>query len=187
MGIAFVVLVAGAGVAAYLVFGTRARKAADVLPTRVLSTQAVGLVVTGPPGAAGASAAPQMLIAPSSDLGFAGGGAAGAAWTSDQMAGGTFIFIYLQNGLCLAPKPAASSSSPAPARAVVLRRCSLQASQRWVRQNRTPGAGGLDYWQLRNLADGRCLTAGPGGSGARLAACAASPGRQQLIAFVTTP
>jgi hypothetical protein len=189
VGIAFVVLVAGAGIAAYLVFGTRARKTADVLPTRVLSTQAVGLVVAGPAGAAGATSAPQMLTASSSDLSFARGGAGGAAWTSDQMAGGTYIFIYLQNGLCLAPKPVSSSASgtPAPARAVLLQRCNLLASQRWVRQDRTPGAGGLDYWQLRNLADGRCLTAGPDGSAAQLETCAASPGRQQLVAFVITP
>jgi hypothetical protein len=188
-GISFVVLVAGAGLAAYLIFGTGARKAADVLPTRVLSTQAVDLVVAGPPGAAGASPAPQMLLASSPNLSFAGGSSADAAWTSDQMAGGTYIFIYLQNGLCLAPKPAPSSSSgtPPPARAVVLQRCNLQASQRWVRQNRKPGAGGLDYWELRNLADDRCLTAGPTGSAARLATCAVTPGRQQLIAFVTTP
>ena len=44
---------AGAGVAAYLVFGTRAKKTADVLPTRVLSTQAVGLVVTAPAASGG--------------------------------------------------------------------------------------------------------------------------------------
>jgi hypothetical protein len=70
---------------------------------------------------------------------------------------------------------------------VVLRRCNLLAGQRWVRQHRTPGAGGLDYWQLRNLADGRCLAVGAGGTSAQLVPCAAAPGPQQLIAFVTTP
>src|SRR6185437_13058705 len=104
IGISFVVLVAGAGVAAYLVFGTRAIKTADVLPTRVLSTQAVGLVVSAP-AASGSGAGPPA-----------------AAWTSDQMAGGTYILIYLQNGLCLAPKPVISTTvTPVPARAVMLR------------------------------------------------------------------
>jgi len=188
IGISFVVLVAGAAVAAYLVFGTRAKKTADVLPTRVLSTQAVGLVVNAP-AASGRSPGPRVLIASSSNLGFTAGGPPDAAWTSDQMAGGTYILIYLQNGLCLAPKPVTSTSvTPPPARAVMLRRCSTtQASQRWVRQNRTAGAGGLDYWQLRNLGNGRCLTAGTGGSSAQLAPCAATPGPQQLVAFVTSP
>jgi hypothetical protein len=188
VGISFVVLVAGAAVAAYLVFGTRAKKTADVLPTRVLSTQAVGLVVNAP-AAAGGGPGHRVLIASSSNLGFTAGGPPEAAWTSDQMAGGTYILIYLQNGLCLAPKPVTSTSvTPVPARAVVLRRCSTtQASQRWVRQNRTAGAGGLDYWQLRNLGNGRCLTAGSGGSSAQLAPCAATPGPQQLVAFVTMP
>lgn len=188
IGISFVVLVAGAGVAAYLVFGTRANKTADVLPTRVLSTQAVGLVVSAP-AASGGSSGQRLLIASSSALGFTAGGPPDAAWTSDQMAGGTYILIYLQNGLCLAPKPVISTTvTPVPARVVMLRRCSTtQASQRWVRQNRTSGAGGLDYWQLRNLGNGRCLTAGSGTSSARLAPCAANPGPQQLVAFVTTP
>ena len=188
IGISFVVLVAGAGVAAYLVFGTRANKAADVLPTRVLSTQAVGLVVNAP-ATSGGGPGQRVLIASSSALGFTAGGPPDAAWTSDQMAGGTYILIYLQNGLCLAPKPVTSTSvTPPPARAVMLRRCSTtQASQRWVRQNRTAGAGGLDYWQLRDLGNGRCLTAGTGGSSAQLAPCAATPGPRQLVAFVTTP
>jgi hypothetical protein len=187
IGISFVVLVAGAGVAAYLVFGTRANKSADVLPTRVLSTQAVGLVVSAPAVSGGPGQ--RVLIASSSALGFTAGGPPAAAWTSDQMAGGTYILIYLQNGLCLAPKPVISTTvTPVPARAVMLRRCSTtQASQRWVRQNRTAGAGGLDYWQLRNLGNGRCLTAASGVSTARLAPCAAAPGPQQLVAFVTTP
>ena len=186
VGLGFVVLLAGAGVVAYLFVGTRTRQTAAVLPTRVLSTQAVGLVMAGPPTAAGSSPAPQMLIASGPDLTFVADGPAGAAWTSDQMAGGTYIFIYLQNGLCLAPK----SSSPGAA-AVVLKRCNLQASQRWIREHRTAAASGIDYWQLRNAYDGRCLAAvtvtAIGGSVARLQPCAAPPGREQLIAFMTSP
>jgi hypothetical protein len=97
------------------------------------------------------------------------------------MAGGTYIFIYLQDGLCLGPSRAASVS---------LQRCSLEADQRWVRQRPVLGSNGLEYWQLRNLSDGRCLTApgtgGTAGSGARLEHCQALPAASQLIAFLTT-
>src|SRR6266581_144891 len=78
VGLGFVVLLAGAGVAAYLFVGTRTRQTAAVLPTRVLSTQAVGLVMAGPPTAAGSSPAPQMLIASGPDLTFVADGPASA-------------------------------------------------------------------------------------------------------------
>jgi hypothetical protein len=72
---------------------------------------------------------------------------------------------------------------------VTLERCNLQASQRWLRQHTAVGSNGLDYWQLRNLADNRCLTAGnavgQGGSAAQLEPCQASPGWQQQVAFLT--
>ena len=86
----------------YLVVGEPrpARRAA--LPTRVLGTQAIGLVNPGPPPQAGASADPQTFLASRSDLSFVTAEQAGADWTADQMAGGTYIFIYLPNGLCLA-------------------------------------------------------------------------------------
>ena len=183
IGLGLAIVLAAAGVAVYLAFGNKpSQKAA--LPTRVLGTQAVGLVNPGPPPQAGASAAPQAFLASSSDLSFVTAGPAGADWTADQMADGTYIFIYLPNGLCLAPSRASH---------VTLARCNLGASQRWVRQ-RQESLGGVDYWQLRNLSSHRCLTAPgedgaaqPGKSTAQLARCQASPGWSQLVAFMTAP
>jgi hypothetical protein len=180
IGIGLAIVLAVAGVAVYLAFGNKASQKA-ALPNRVLGTQAIGLVNPGPPAQAGASAAPQAFLASRSDLSFVAAGQAGADWTADQMAGGTYIFIYLPNGQCLA------SRGPA----VALARCSLGAGQRWVRQ-RMVSRGGVDYWQLRNLSNGRCLTAAggdstaqPGQGTARLEPCQASPGWIQLVAFMT--
>jgi hypothetical protein len=180
-GAGLAILLAGAGVATYLIVGgNHARRDASELPNKVLSTQAVGLVNPGP-GQAGGQ--PEMLLATRGRLSFTSAGQAGANWTADQMTGDTYIFIYLPNGLCLGSGRTA---------AVGLQRCSLQAGQRWVSQHQTTEAGGVDYSQLRNLSDGRCLTAvaaaGAASSApttARLEHCQAAPDWHQLIAFVT--
>ena len=177
IGIGLAILLAGIGATLYLIYGNQASPAAT-LPTRVLGTQAIGLVNPGPPPQAGASAAPQAFLASRSDLSFVPAGPPAADWTADQLAGGTYIFIYLPNGRCLASSRAS---------AVTLARCDLGAAgQRWVRQ-RLASQGGVDYWQLRNLSNGRCLTAAaqPGRSTARLERCQASPGWIQLVAFLT--
>jgi hypothetical protein len=184
VGAGFALLVAVAGVAAYLVVGrAHERKAASVLPTRVVSTQAVSIANTGPVSQAGGSPAPGTLVASHSDLVFTVNGPAGAQWTSDQMAGGTYIFIYIPDGLCLA------SRASRHAWAVTLDRCNLQASQRWLRQHPNVAANGLDYWQLRNLAAGRCLADGIAvgirQSAAQLEPCEASPGWRQQVALLT--
>ncbi len=180
-GTGFAILLAGVAAAVYLIVsGAHADNSAAVLPTRVLGTQAIGLVDSGQPQPAGASAAAETLLASRSDVSFRPAGQAGADWTADQMAGGTYIFIYLPDGQCLG-----SSRSTA----VSLQRCNLEASQRWIREHPVLGASGLEYWQLRNLGVGRCLTAvsgaGTTGSAARLEPCQASPGPGQLIAFLT--
>jgi hypothetical protein len=183
-GTAFAVVLAGAGVAAYLTLGgAHDDNSASVLPTRVLGTQAIGLADSAPAPSAGASPVTETLLMTRSGLGFQDSGQSTTAdWTADQMAGGTYIFIYLPNGLCL---------GSSRANAVSLQRCNLQAGQRWIREHPVLGASGLDYWQLRNLAAGRCLTAesAAGGSGAsvsapRLERCQASPRSSQLIAFL---
>jgi hypothetical protein len=173
-GVGFAILIAAVGAAVYLVVGgEHADNSASELPTRVLATQAIGLAVS-PAGSSGIGA----LVSARSGLGFSGSANTGANWTADQMAGGTYIFIYLQDGLCLGPARKASVS---------LLRCSLGANQRWVRQRSVLGGNGLEYWQLRNLDDGLCLTAaGTGGVAARLEPCRASPGASQHIAFLTT-
>jgi hypothetical protein len=173
-GAGFAILLAAVGAAVYLlVGGAHADNDSSNLPTRVLATQAIGLAYS--PSASDVDA----LEATPGGLGFGGSQSTGANWTSDQMAGGTYIFIYLQNGRCLGPSRAASVS---------LQRCSLQAGQRWVRQHSVQGSNGLEYWQLRNLSDGRCLTAVAAGGppAARLERCQASPGASQLIAFLTS-
>jgi Ricin-type beta-trefoil lectin domain-like len=184
VGTGFAILLAVAGLAAYLVVGgTHDRKDASVLPTRVVGTQAVSIANTGP--ASGTTSSAETLVARRSDLLFTAGGPAGPQWTSDQMAGGTYILIYLPNGMCLAT----GASAPAPA--VALERCNLKSNQRWLRQRPSVGANGLDYWQMRNLADGRCLeagrTAGAGRSAVLLRPCSVSPDWRQQVAFLTTP
>jgi hypothetical protein len=172
---------AGAGVAAYLIVGGgHASRDASELPTKVLSTQAVGLVNPGPQAS---GSEPQTLLATRGALTFTGAGQVGANWTADQMSGGTYIFIYLPNGLCLGAGRGATAA---------LQRCSLEAGQRWVPEHQVSGPGGVDYSQLRNLSDRRCLTAvaaaGRASSApttARLERCQASPDWHQLIAFVT--
>jgi hypothetical protein len=182
IGIGLAIVLAGAGIAAYLTFGNKPSHSPG-LPTRVLSQQAVGLVSPGPPARAGASPAPEAFLVARSDLSFtAAAGQAGADWTADQMAGGTYIFIYLPNGQCLAS---------ARKSAVTLTRCNLEASQRWIRQHLV-SEGGLEYGELRNLSSSRCLTAvggsaaaAPAQSAPRLDRCQASPDWTQLVAFVT--
>jgi hypothetical protein len=184
-GVSIAIVLAAAGLAAYLIVGARAQNAAS-LPTQVLGTQAIGLVASLPPSA-GSSVAAETLVASRSGLRFAAAAQAAANWTADQMAGGTYIFIYLPDGLCLGASGRAATA---------LQRCNLAAGQRWIRQSPVVGSSGLDYWQLRNMADGRCMTVASaavqgdgeagGGPAARLARCQASPGASQLIAFVTT-
>ena len=121
-------------------------------------------------------------MASSSGLSFTSAAQAGADWTADQMAGGTYIFIYLPSGLCLAFSRVSVAA---------LERCNLGAGQRWIRQRPVTGTGGLEYWQLRNLSTGRCLTAvavagtaRAAQAAARLERCQASPSSPQLIAFL---
>jgi hypothetical protein len=172
-GIGFAILAAAVGLAAYLIVGgAHADNSASVLPTKVLGTQAIDLSGSAAPSG---NASPEALVASGAGLSFRAAGQSGTDWTADQMEGGTYIFIYLPNGRCLG----ASRKT-----AVSLQRCNLQASQRWIRQRPVVGGGGLDYWQLRNLAGGRCLAAS--GAAPRLETCQASPGARQLIAFLTT-
>jgi hypothetical protein len=185
-GAGLAVLLAAAGVTAYLI--AESGNGDAPLPTHVLGTQAIGLVSAGPDGLAdssgtapaGTTQAAGTLLASGHGLTFSAAAQASAQWTADQMAGGTYVFIYLDNGLCLA--------SPAlPGTAATLRRCDLEADQRWLRQELTVSKEGTDYWQLRNLAEGRCLTsgnvAGPTSQTAQLEPCQAPPGWSQLVTF----
>src|SRR5260221_6067863 len=88
VGTGFALLLAVAGVAAYLIVGrAHGRKDTSQLPTRVVSTQAVGIVNTGP----ASQTAPETIRASHSGLVFALDGPVGAPWTADQMARRTLI------------------------------------------------------------------------------------------------
>jgi hypothetical protein len=180
-GTGFAVLLAGVGVAVYLIVGgAHTDNSASVLPTQVLGTQAIGLADSVPAHSAGASSATEILTS-HSGLSFQPSGQVTADWTADQMAGGTYIFIYLKTGQCLA------AAGPAGKQAVVLRHCDLLADQRWRPTGVGGVSGGHDFRQFANLGDGACLTragAQPSaGYGASLTACRASGAASQLIAF----
>jgi hypothetical protein len=191
-GAGLAVLLAAVGVTAYLLLAHPGSGGAS-LPTRVIGTQAIALVnpgQAGPAAWAGTSLAPGTLLRTGQQLTFSGGARPGAGWTADQMADGTYIFIYLADGgLCL-------TAQAAPASAAALERCDLGARQRWLRRGQTPGLNGMTYWQLRNEADGRCLTAGTAVSvavqagseaasqAAQMQACQGAPGWRQLVTFV---
>lgn len=200
-GAGLAVLLAAGGATVYLLMNGASAGDAP-LSTHVLGTQTIALVnpgAAGPAAWAGTGQAPGTLLQAGGRLTFSAGAQPGAGWTADQMAGGTYIFIYLANGgLCL--------TSPAtPAAAAVLEHCDLQASQRWLRQGMTQGQNGMEYWQLRNAADGRCLAAGSlisltaqagsgsgsagGGSSqaAQMQTCEGAPGWRQLVTFVQSP
>jgi hypothetical protein len=178
-GVGCAVLLAAVGATAYLIVSGVGRD--GPLPTRVLGTQAITLASPGPNGASawgGTGPAPGTLQTSGNHLAYSPGAAPGAQWTADQMQGGTYIFIYLDGGECL-------TSPPPPASAAVLESCNLQASQRWVRQALTAGEGGLDYWQLRNGADSRCLgAAGPSGQSVQMQPCQPLPDWHQLVAYI---
>lgn len=195
-GAVVVLMLAGTGVIASLVAGKpHATLHHFALPGRVEAVQVVGLLNAGPPAPAGATAAPaQTLMKLPSGLAFAPPGQAGPQWSADQMAGGTFIFIYIQDGMCLssaADRPAADSraaDSRAARRriAVVLRRCNLSAAQRWQRQD----ADARGYWRLRNAGDRRCLTlasaspaGGQGAFSADLSPCGIQQDWRQRVTF----
>ena len=191
-GAGLAVLLAAGGVTVYLLV---VRTPGDApLPTRVVGTQTIALVNPGAAGPAawqGTGQAPGTLLDARGRLTFSADAQPGAGWTADQMAGGTYIFIYLANGgLCL-------TAPAAPVSSAQLQPCDLQASQRWLRQGQTPGPNGLTYWQLRNQADGLCLGAGSqvstaaqqagnaaASQDAAMQACEGAPSWRQLVTFV---
>jgi len=178
-------LIAAGAVAAYLVALHPARHPAPPLPTRVLSSQTVGLIAqVAQPGSSpgqllqllGPRGTPQF-----SPLGQAEEQSGSPQWTADLMAGNSYIFIYLPTGHCLAV------AGPAGRPKLTLEHCDLAAQQRWRRTRAAVKIQGHDFYQYANLADGSCLTeaaelTGPAYGGA-LQSCAAVPPPDQLIGF----
>jgi hypothetical protein len=184
-GLGAVVLLAGAGVTAYLIVHPAAHGAAPLSP-RVIGYQTVGLVVAASePG----SSTDQLLqlVSTRGTPTFSALGQAQAAqssapqWTADLMAGGSYIFIYLPTGQCLSA--AATASKPR----LALRHCDLDARQRWRRTQVAVVSQAHDFYQYANLGDRSCVTQTGllQGQifGASLATCASSGPADQLIAF----
>jgi hypothetical protein len=187
-GLTAVLLIAAGGVTAYVVAGpASAARHVTPLPTRVASVQTVGLVAT----AAGGHA-PQQLVSDAGGLEFTPVRRAdleqgSPQWTADTMAGGTYVFIYVPDGRCLAARVRRHRAE------LVLARCDLGRSQRWARATTASPAGRHQYSEYRNLASVRCLAAGgtpPAGdvlsasaAAATLAPCDPSAPASQLISF----
>jgi hypothetical protein len=185
-GIAVVLVLAVAGVTAYLIaFHPGIKHQAARLPSRVISFQTVGLVAA----ASGPGTAPAQLL---QLLGMSSGAqftvlttaqqqAGSPQWTADQMAGGSYIFIYLKNGKCLA------ATGPAGNPKVELEHCNLQAQQRWRRATPEKLAQDHDFYEYANLGYGSCLTQATLPDGqlypAGLSACRSPAPASQLIAF----
>lgn len=183
-GIAVTLLVAAGGATAYLLaFHQPPARRASPLPSRAISVQSVGLVVTSGAGGKLLQLIDDHASAPEFSPLSAGQAAAGSPqWTADLMGGNTYIFIFLASDTCLT----AMGSADRPV--LALRHCNLSTQQRWRRVNSTVVVAGHDYYQYASSSDGKCLTmtgrqAAGGDYGTGLAPCAASPPPSQLIAF----
>jgi hypothetical protein len=178
-GIAAAVLVACGGAAAYVIVSPAdASRRADRLPTRVVSVQTVGIV------AQATDRRPARLLT-NSVTGLRWGPMPPASkpqgdpqWTADSMAGGTFVFIYVPTGQCLASVARRHRAE------LTLRRCDLDVRQRWRRISGATQPDGHLYGQVRSMASGRCLTAAGGEPNAAvLAPCGRPAPAQQMISF----
>jgi Ricin-type beta-trefoil lectin domain-like len=172
--------------------GVRARQDANrALSARVSSALTVGLINPGPTTAQHPAAVRRMLNVTGHTLNFTTATnratAAGLEqWTADHMADGSYIFVFVPTGQCLA-------GSAAHPDAVSLTTCDLSAAQRWQHLHTGFVGNGRYYWELRNMVTGRCLanpavpvSGHPGESAARLQPCQQGshpPG--QLIRLLT--
>jgi hypothetical protein len=183
-GMGLVAVLAAGGVIGYLAAASPAGHRPAALPTRMLGQQTVGLVAAGPAGSG--AAGPQSLLASRAGLAFSPVPRSRLVtglpeWTADQMAGGTYIFIYGPNEQCL---------SAAAAPRLTLAPCDQGASQRWRPVHPAVTADGHAYRQFASLGGGRCIAvggprpaAGPGEHTAALAGCAGDGPWRQLISF----
>ena len=159
------------------------------LPTRVLSFQTVGLIAE-PASAASASSQIVQLLSPQDVLTFTPVGQSEVInghpeWTADLMAGGTYIFIYLPTGQCLA------STGPASKATLTVQRCDLQLAQRWRRLGSGVRQGNHLFYEFASTASGKCITQAGAAAGqpgaAGLVPCDPALPASQLLAFWWTP
>jgi hypothetical protein len=200
-GVVVVVLLAVGGLVAYVVSshhdrGGLAGHDHTVLSSRVLKVQNVGIVDFGPADDGDSFVGsredhPLMLLwqariasfvpIPASALAAPTSGGAGApAWTDNQMADGTHIFIFTATGRCLA---AGRRSAGRNVAVVSLARCDLSVAQRW-RPIDASAALGQVFSKFRNAMTGTCLTAPRTGPGpATLTKCGPPRIKTQEFAF----
>jgi hypothetical protein len=183
-GLGAIVVLAGAGAAAYVVAFHPAKPVHPVsLPSRVLGVQTVGLIGQVPPSAS-ASSLVQLLSSrvattfspvPQSEA------VRGTPdWTADQMAGGAYIFIYLPTGQCLA------SRGPTSRPTLALQHCDLSSpGQRWQHFGTAVLSTGHDFYEFQNVGSGKCISQVATGRtvGAALAPCNPTKPASELLAF----
>ncbi|MBO0825350.1 MAG: hypothetical protein J2P27_16095 [Actinobacteria bacterium] len=180
-----VVLALAAGGAVYLVSKHQSGQHTPApLPTKVVSEQQVGLVAqaTGPGSngqllqLTGPVGGPEFSPVPAAEVQSGTG-----QWTANLMADDTYIFVFVPTGNCLT----AVGTTVQPE--LTLRRCSLQANQRWQRTGPAVVTQGHQFFQYASLSSHSCLTETgvlPGPVfGAGVSACLSSAATSQLIAF----
>jgi Ricin-type beta-trefoil lectin domain-like len=187
-----VVLAVLAGVAAATVLHSRSNNLAQgrqvKLPSKVTSTQAIGLANPGQTSQVQASSTPATLLyAGGAGLVFtpSSGGQSvqpSQQWQASQMgSSGQFVLLFSPNGLCLTAVGRGARAS------AQLDHCDTKIDQRWYHPFLGTDGSGRDYWQLRSAATGRCLAVGGAdASGVAVAAlqrCSPAKPPAQLIMF----
>ncbi len=188
-GLAAVVAAVAVGAVLLTSRGTPAATRPTPFATDISSSQAVGLANLGPPPAGdGPAGAESLLSGSQAGLTFTPGSGGNTIrpsqqWQADQMSDGAFILVFTPDGQCLTA--AATRHGPAAR----LAGCHLGPSQRWSHPYLGTDPAGRGYWQLRSIADGRCVAVGgkqPDGSiGAAMQPCSSSKAWPQLISFLT--
>jgi len=156
------------------------------LASNITAEQAVGLANLGRPPAG----AQTLLSEPQSHgpLMFTPGSGDDTVqpsqqWQADQMGGGAYILVYTPDGQCLT---AAATTHGA---AALLAACHLGLSQRWNHPYLGTDSAGGGYYQLRSMANGRCLAVGSTLAdldvGMTMEPCSSAMPWQQLITFFT--
>lgn len=178
-GLGAIVVLAGAGTAAYLVAFQPTKPVHPIsLPQKVLGFQTVGLIGKVSPSASASGLV--QLLSPRATPAFSPVPQSEAVsgtpeWTADQMAGGTYIFIYLPTGQCLSSRGTA----------LALRHCDLTSvDQRWQRLGTAVLSSGHDFYEFENFGSSKCIsqvtaTADHGG----LEPCDPAKPTSELLAF----
>jgi hypothetical protein len=178
-GIVAAVLIACAGAVAYSIISPAdASRRTNRPPTRVVSVQTVGIVTEGTDRRGARMLTNSVTGLRWAPMPSASRPQGNPQWTADSMAGGTYVFIYVPTGQCLASVPRRNRAE------LALRHCDADGRQRWRRITGVTQPDGHLYGQFRSLGSGRCLDAAGGQPNAAvLAPCGHPAPRQQMISF----